>query len=53
MTVGIEYDQLCGACARDRNLELLHHAKCDTCDSTTLVGITRAVAKKVFLGDYD
>jgi rRNA maturation endonuclease Nob1 len=48
-----EYEQVCSSCARERFLDLIHHAACETCGATTLVGITRAVAEKILIGPYD
>lgn len=54
MNLGIEYEQLCGTCSRDRYLEHVHHGKCELCDITTLVGLTRRVAERILLGPvYD
>ena len=48
-----QYEQLCGTCARDRYLSLVHHSKCDVCSNTTLVGITKKVAYEILIGPYE
>lgn len=53
MSSRIEYEQLCGTCARDRYLEFIHCGQCDLCHETRLVGLTRQVAEKILMHTYD